>query len=288
VLSAADGRGSRRLTYEVLEAGHDPTGEDVGRFLGRLKAELDARGLVVKGVTTDGSDLYPAALAAVFPGVPHQLCRFHVLRGIIKAVLHAVAAARKAIKARIPKLPRGRRRKGDRAAAAAAREAARLRGRVAELFEHRHLFVRRRLSGSEGKTLRRVTRGQPHLRVLRGVMDEVYRLFDRRCRTGTALEKLARLRRRVRRFRQVGRSLSALFSADLEKALVFLNDKLLPSTSNAVERGNRRHRKMQKTVYSVRTQPHVRQRIALDLLREMNAAGRDAAIKTLHEERSVR
>ena len=128
MLSAADGRGSRRLTYEVLEAGHDPTGEDVGRFLGRLKAELDARGLVVKGVTTDGSELYPAALAAVFPGVPHQLCRFHVLRRITKAVLHAVAAARKAIKARIPKLPRGRRRKGDRAAAAAAREAARLRG----------------------------------------------------------------------------------------------------------------------------------------------------------------
>ena len=159
---------------------------------------------------------------------------------------------------------------------------------MAELFEHRHLFVRRRLSGSEGKALRRVTRGQPHLRALRGVMDEVYRLFDRRCRTGTALEKLARLRRRVRRFTQVGRSLSALFSPDLEKALVFLNDKLLPSTSNAVERGNRRHRKMQKTVYSVRTQPHVRQRIALGLLREMNAAGRDAAIKTLHEERSVR
>jgi len=34
----------------------------------------------------------------------------------------------------------------------------------------------------------------------------------------------------------------------LEKALVFLDEKLLGATSNAVERGNRRYRKMQKTV----------------------------------------
>jgi len=31
-------------------------------------------------------------------------------------------------------------------------------------------------------------------------MEEVYRLFDRRCRTDTALSKLARLRQRVRRW----------------------------------------------------------------------------------------
>jgi hypothetical protein len=32
-----------------------------------------------------------------------------------------------------------------------------------------------------------------------GFVDTVYRLFDRRCRTETALAKLARLRRRVQR-----------------------------------------------------------------------------------------
>jgi len=41
----------------------------------------------------------------------------------------------------------------------------------------------------------------PRLRTLRSIADEVYRLFDRRCRTDTALEKLAGLRRRVRRFK---------------------------------------------------------------------------------------
>jgi len=69
-------------------------------------------------------------------------------------------------------------------------------------------------------------------------MDEVYRLFDRRRRTETARAKLAKLRRRVRRFRRLGRTLSKLFTPKLEKALGFRDDRLLPATSNAVERGN--------------------------------------------------
>ena len=77
-------------------------------------------------------------------------------------------------------------------------------------------------------------------------MEQVYALFDRRCRTQTALAKLAKLRRRLQRFPQVGDTLKKLFAPTLEKALTFLDDKLLPSTSNAVERGNRRYRKMQK------------------------------------------
>jgi hypothetical protein len=40
-------------------------------------------------------------------------------------------------------------------------------------------------------------------------------------------------------------------SHTLDRSLVFLDDKKLPSTSNAVERDNRRFRKMQKTVYRV-------------------------------------
>jgi hypothetical protein len=73
-------------------------------------------------------------------------------------------------------------------------------------------------------------------------------LVDRRCRTATALAKLAKLRQRVRRFQAVGKVLSKLQSPHLEKALTFLDDQLLPSTANAVARGKRRHRKVQKTV----------------------------------------
>jgi len=67
-----------------------------------------------------------------------------------------------------------------------------------------------------------------------------------------ALAKLARLRRRLRRYRSRGRGLDKLKSPNLEKALVFRDDKLRPATSNAVERGNRRHRKRQKGVHRVR------------------------------------
>ena len=116
-------------------------------------------------------------------------------------------------------------------------------------------------------------------------MTEVYRLFDRRCRTHTALDKLARLRRRVRRFKKIGKTLNKLFSPNLEKALMFLDDKLLPSTSNAVERGYRRHRKMQKTVYRVRTKSTIASRIALDMQREEQARQREQTTHTLHASR---
>jgi hypothetical protein len=117
-------------------------------------------------------------------------------------------------------------------------------------------------------------------------MEEVYLLFDRRCRTDTALAKLAKLRRRVRRFKAVGKVLSKLRCSNLEKALTFLDDQLLPSTSNAVERGNRRHRKMQKTVYRVRTQEQIHNRIALDMLRDSQTGGREDTLTTLHRERA--
>jgi hypothetical protein len=91
-----------------------------------------------------------------------------------------------------------------------------------------------------------ITRGLPQLHTLRDIMDEAYRLFDRRCWTETALASLAHLRARVQRFQKVGQTLQPLFSPNLEKALTFLDDRLLPATSNAVEHGNCRHRKMQQ------------------------------------------
>jgi len=113
-------------------------------------------------------------------------------------------------------------------------------------------------------------------------MDELYRLFDRRCRTETALTKLAQLRQRVQRFTRVSQLWKGLFSANLDKALTFLDDRWLGATSNAVERGNRRYRKMQKTIYRVRTYAHVVARLALDLFREASAHSRSSTLQRLH------
>lgn len=198
-------------------------------------------------------------------------------------MLHAVAKVRKQLTAQLPKLPRGRPSKRLRKL---AQQHARQQQKLRDLFTHRYLFVQRRLTKGEQATLNHITSGLPQLRTLREIMDEVYRLFDRRCRTETALAKLAGLRQRVRRFKAIGKTLQTLFTANVEKALTFLDDKLLAATSNAVERGNRRHRKMQKTVYRVRTQEHIHNRIALDMLRESQKDDRTSTIKVLHQKRA--
>ena len=282
ILSIVDNRTFTRLLHEVLD--HSPTHVDIEAFFRRFRAHLTARGLTLKGITTDGSPLYPEPIATVFGDVPHQLCTFHVLKEVTKQVLGAVAKLRKDLASTAPKLSRGR--PSSKAARQAARLKKRITEKVGELFEHRYLFVRHQLTASQRKTLARISRGQPQLRTLRSLMEEVYRLFDRRCRMATALDKLARLRARLRRFGELKKALKKLFSPGLEKALVFLDEKLIGATSNAVERGNRRYRKMQKTVYRVRTHRAIEVRLAFDLLREQQAPTRFQTTKTLHKARA--
>ena len=99
------------------------------------------------------------------------------------------------------------------------------------------------------------------------------------------LGKLRKLRHWVKRFQWIGDTLKKVFSPHLEKALTFLDDKLLPATSNAVERGNRRHRKMQKSVYRIRSKVCLEGRIALDMLRESRAEARYQTTQALHQAR---
>jgi hypothetical protein len=217
--------------------------------------------------------------------VPHQLCTFHVLKEVTKAVLSAVAKLRKDLAASAPKLPRGR--PGSKAARRAARRKKRIERKIGDLFEHRYLFVRHHLTASERRALARITQGRPQLRSLRGLMEEVDRLFDRRCRTATAPAKLARLRARLRRFVRLREVLKKRFSPGLEQAPVFLDEELLGATSSAMERGNRRYRKMRKAVYRVRTRRAIEVRLALDLVRERQSRSRAETTKTLHKARAA-
>jgi hypothetical protein len=215
VLSIVDNRTFKRLLYQVLD--HDPDHRDITTFFHRFRMALRLRGLKLRGVTTDASPLYPEPLREVFGDVPHQVCEFHIIKELTKAILRAVAQVRKQLTARKPKLKRGRPSTAE--AKRASLQAKRLQQKIADLFEHRHLFVQHDLTPAERRTLQKITRGLPQLRTLRELMEEAYRLFDRRCRTDTALAKLAKLRRRVRRFKQVGKILSKLQSPNLEKAL---------------------------------------------------------------------
>ena len=157
---------------------------------------------------------------------------------------------------------------------------------MTDLFESGHLFVRHHLTPPSEPRLKRL--GARGAATAGAACDHGRGLSA--CSTAAA----ARTRRwpswlgcgnGVRRYRSLGRSLDKLQSPNLEKALTFLDDKLMPATSNAVERGNRRHRKMQKTVYRVRRQQWLKGRLALDLRRDQQAAGRQATSSCLHKAR---
>ena len=105
ILSAVDNRRYKRILYDVLD--HDPTHDDIRAFLQRLQTALAVRDLTLRGMTTDGSPLYPTPLAEVFRGVPHQLCQFHVVKDIVKAVVQAVARERKRLAAQQPTIAPG-------------------------------------------------------------------------------------------------------------------------------------------------------------------------------------
>src|SRR5262245_25013609 len=66
------------------------------RFLLMLKGH----GFLPEVVITDGSPLYPPALAEVWPRARHQLCVFHALKGINEKVLDAVRRLRRACQRR--------------------------------------------------------------------------------------------------------------------------------------------------------------------------------------------
>lgn len=251
VLSVVDNRQYKRILYAVLD--HDPNHDDIEAFLRRLQTALAKRDLELKGITTDGSALYPEPIRTVFGHVPHQLCTFHVIKELTQGVLKAVAKERDRLAKSKPKVKRGRPSSTDKAARRVARTNKTLQQKISDLFQDRFLFVKRRLTRAERHRYLHITRGLPQLRKLREIMEHIYALFDRRCHTQTALGKLKKLRQGVSRFTWLGETLKKVFSPTLEKALTFLDDKLLPATSNAVERGNRRHRKMQKSVDRIRS-----------------------------------
>jgi len=269
VLSAVDNRQYKRILYAVLD--HDPTHDDIKAFLGRLKGALDARDLAPKGSQQMArrSILNPSEKSlGGAPSAVHLPCHRRTGQG----VLRAVASEREALAKSKPKLKRGRPSAKEQGSAPPGPQ------KHIDSTENQCLvpgaLCVRQTSPEAERTQNRfmhITRGLPHLRKLREIIEHIYALFDRRCRTQTALGKLRKLRQWVKRFTWIGDTLKKVFSPHLEKALTFLDDKLLPATSNAVERGNRRHRKMQKSVYRVRSKVCLEGRIALDMIRESHA-----------------
>jgi hypothetical protein len=285
ILYATDPKQGHRITYRILE--NNPTAEDVDRFCQNLRSLLDKRCLVVYGVTTDGSPLYTDTIPKNFPQARHQICTFHTLKELNKLVIHVLARYRWHLKSQLgAKRGRGRPRDPEKHQVAQQKKQKKY---IKALAHHRGLWVKRVLTAQEKKILQRLSRGHPCLRGLRELMDTVYALFDKRCRTQTAKRKLTKLRKRhlFKRFPELEAIRKKLEHPNLEKALEFLDDKLLERTSNAVERSNRRHRKMQKTIYRVRTVQTLEGRIKLDMMRDLSLIDRSRVVSLLHQDRLV-
>ena len=143
----------------------------------RFLANLAHWGMTPRVVVTDGSNLYPAILAEVWPAAVHQLCVFHVIKDINKVILDAVRRMRTAMTRRGKagrKKKRGR--KGAKSKATAARRGMTLKEKAHFIFKHRHLIVKRRenLTESERDDLARMLEYLPELATLRRFADRIY------------------------------------------------------------------------------------------------------------------
>src|SRR6195256_4321553 len=106
VLSIVDNHTFKRLLYQVLD--HAPDHTDLTALFQRFRMALQLRGLALRGVTTDGSPLYPEPLQTVFGDVPHQICASPTRKELTKAFWRAGPGVRKPRAARKPPLKRGR------------------------------------------------------------------------------------------------------------------------------------------------------------------------------------
>jgi hypothetical protein len=72
-----------------------------GDLVALLREVKQALPVAVSGIISDGQETIRTAVAAVFPGVPHQLCQFHYLREAAKPVFEADRHAKKELQKQV-------------------------------------------------------------------------------------------------------------------------------------------------------------------------------------------
>jgi hypothetical protein len=210
-------------------------------------------------VVTDGSNLYPAVLAEVWPEARHQLCVFHVLQDVNNKVLAAVRRLRRG-QARRGNAGRKRRRgrQGQRQKRRARRGLTN-KEKATFVYRHRFLIVKRteNLTIEEWGELTKMFRYLPGLYVLWSFCREVYRLFDP--------EQVVRLARRRRTLLlkegcyqgvpELEEAMGLLNKEKFDKMVTFLESPVgqRERTNNHVERANRRLRYDEKVRYKFRS-----------------------------------
>jgi Transposase len=222
------------------------------RFLKNLKTW----GLQPEVVVTDGSNLYPAILAELWPSARHQLCVFHVLKDLHEQVLDAVRRERRALSRRGH---RGRKRKlGRRPKGRAKRPGLTNQEKSSFVHQHRHLIVKRRekMTRQERIDLATMQNYLPELKVLRNFVDRLEMLFEERQSEALAWGRHAALvaNRRFLEVPELATGLGMLAAEKFVKMIAFLKSQACRQvrTNNHVERVNRKLRYEEKSRYKWR------------------------------------
>jgi len=246
----------------------------------RFLLTLNYWGFVPRVVVSDGSNLYPATLAEVWPKARHQLCVFHVLQDVTKKVLDAVRRLR-CQQARRGRCGRQRRRgrPGTKQQARRQRRGPTNKDKATFVYKHRFLIVKRteNLTKREWDRLGQMFEYLPELRTLRCFCVEVYQLFD-----AEQVVRLARRRRTLllkkaayQEVPELVAALGLLNETKFDKLVVFLDSPLgqRVKTNNHVERANRRLRFDEKVRYKWRSRRSLERFLCLRLDRlEASAA----------------
>lgn len=232
------------------------------RFLKNLKEW----GLAPHVVVTDGSNLYPAVLAELWPFAHHQLCVFHLLKDINDLILDAVRRLRRGLSRRGNA---GRKRRRGRKAARRRRPTA--KEKAAFVFRRRHLVVKRTeaLTRPEWDDLLRMFEYLPALRTLWRFAADARQLFAPDLTPQWAWRRRGALVRRgdYQAVPELAKALALLTEEKFAKAVAFVYSPAgqRVRTNNHVERANRRLRFAEKVRYKWRRRRWVVRYVVLAL-----------------------
>jgi Transposase len=238
------------------------------RFLKNLKTW----GLEPKVVVTDGSTLYPALLAQLWPAARHQLCVFHLLKDINDLILQAVRRLAHALKRRGNagrRRQRGRPSKAQQAARALAGPT--VKEKAGFILKHRFLIVKKTgdLDKQQWDHLIGMFDYLPQLRTLWHFACAVRGLFEKEARVQTLWKRRQALLKNepYQTVTELVEAMAMLEAGKFQKAVAFVYSEAAQKvrTNNHVERANRRFRFTEKLRYKWRRRKWVLRFVLLTL-----------------------
>jgi len=250
------------------------------RFLSNLKGH----GLLPRVVVTDGSDLYPAVLAQLWPQARHQLCVFHLLKDINDLILDGVRRLARAMRRRGAagrKRQAGRPSKAQQAARAAAGPT--LKEKADFILKHRFLVVKNTsdLDRRQWDDLVKMFEYQPELRTLWYFACEARGLFEKEARVQTLWKRRKALlgNDKYKGVPELAKAMGLLEAGKYNKAVAFAYSEAAEKvrTNNHVEGVNRKFRFAEKSRYKWRRRKWVVRFVLLALERWWRQVARASA-----------